>query len=275
MNITQSHPHQPVQTRAPYRPLPLHKAFFYFLIAGLAIRFSIYTVLPWLVAQGLSDYEAFIVTFTVPTAVLFALAFAFAKWEGVPESLPTMARRFRLHRPTWRDLLWSLAGLGFLFIATFALTPTRTFILELLPFLQPPAGFPVLINPTLQNQNLPAALNAWLGPDAAGNWKLVVLILILFFFNNFGEELFWRGIIFPRQELVHGRHTWLIHGLLWNLFHLPLYPWYAIYGLPLTFTISFIAQKTGNTWMTILVHSLSNLTLTLMVIGVVTGTIQA
>jgi membrane protease YdiL (CAAX protease family) len=121
----------------------------------------------------------------------------------------------------------------------------------------------------LQNRELPAVIAQWLGPEAAGNWALVVLVLIMFFFNTFGEELYWRGIIFPRQELVHGRWTWLVHGLMWNLFHLPIYPWYIVAGLPVTLTISWVAQKTGNTWTAIILHALGNVFMYSLIISVV------
>ncbi len=58
---------------------------------------------------------------------------------------------------------------------------------------------------------------------------------------------------------------------MWNLFHLPLYPWYLLAGLPLTLTISFVAQKTGNTWATILLHSFGNLVMYGMIIATLAG----
>ena len=48
-------------------------------------------------------------------------------------------------------------------------------------------------------------------------------------FNIVGEELWWRGYIFPRQEKQHGRFTWVLHGLLWTLFH--AFKWWDLIGL--------------------------------------------
>jgi membrane protease YdiL (CAAX protease family) len=93
-------------------------------------------------------------------------------------------------------------------------------------------------------------ITAWMGPEARGNWGYAVLALLLFFFNIFGEELYWWGVLLPQQELVHGRNTWLVHGLMWNLFHLLFYPWYLVYGLPITLAVSFVAQKTGSSFVT-------------------------
>jgi membrane protease YdiL (CAAX protease family) len=44
--------------------------------------------------------------------------------------------------------------------------------------------------------------------------------IVFFFFDILGEELFWRGYILPRQELVFGRRAWLVNSTLWAMFHL-------------------------------------------------------
>ena len=261
--------HQPSEPLRPLRPLPLRHAIFHFLIAGIALRLSVYNILPWLVDRGWSPFNAFILTSMAPLAILFILAFVFVRMEGVPWTLAALARRFRLRRLSWRDVLWVAGAFLLVLVTSIVLAPLRPLILELLPAL--PESFPPLLNPNLQNQELPAAVGAWIGPESLGHWLPIFGILLLFFFNIFGEELYWRGTLFPRQALVHGSRTWLVHGLLWNLFHLPLYPWYLIFGLPITLILSYVAQRTDNTWVPILLHSLGNLPLTLLVIGVVTG----
>ena len=258
--------HPASEARERLRPLPLRHAVLHFLIAGMALRVAVYNVLPWLVGRGWSPYSAFIVTVTVFLAILFTLAFVSVRREGVPLALPALARRFRLRRLSWRDALWVLAAFVLVFVASLLLAPLRPPILDLLPAL--PQSFPPLVNPSLQNQELPGAVAAWIGPESLGRWQPVLGILLLFFFNIFGEELYWRGTLLPRQALVHGNRTWLVHGLLWNLFHLPVYPWYLIFGLPITLSLAFVAQRTGNTWVPILLHALGNLPLTLLVIGV-------
>ena len=254
-------------------PLPLQRALWHFLLAGLAVRLSIHYFLPFLSAQGLTPFESFVVSTILPVTVLFALAFGSIKAENTPMTLPAFIARFRLQRLTWRQLGW--IGLGFMtaVAGTVLLTPTQGWLLELFPALQPPTSFPPLMNPTLQSAQWPAVTAVWMGTEAVGNWGYAALVLLLFFFNIFGEELYWRGVLLPRQELVHGRTTWLIHGLMWHLFHLPIYPWYLLAGLPLTLTISFVAHKTGNTWTTIILHGLANFTTYLLMIGVVVGVV--
>jgi len=256
-----------IKTTVQPQPLPASRAIWYFILPGLGLRLSIYQGMPLMLRAGLQPYEAFIVAFTVPFAILFALAFGLAKAEGTPMTVRALADRFHLQRLTWRSLGWVLAGL--LIMATLAglLSITRGWILEALPFTQPPATFPPILHPALQNENLPLVATAWMGPQAPGNWGWALLALIVFFFNIMGEELFFRGYLLPRQELVHGRYTWLVQGLMWNLLHLPIYPWYLIYGLSLTLVIPFVAQRTQNTWTAVILHALANIPATLLMIG--------
>jgi membrane protease YdiL (CAAX protease family) len=252
------------------KPLPLWQAVLHFVIAGIFFRLSIYNFLPLLIQWGLPAYEAFIVSFLVPLVVLFALAFEFAKLEGVPLTLPDLAQRFRLRRPRLQDFLWVLLAFIVTGVGATLLASTRDWVLSV-SWLNPPASFPAILNPVNQNEALPSLLKEWLGGNPQRQWHIIILYAILFFFNQFGEELWWRGIIFPRQQLVHGKWTWLVHGLLWNIFHLPFYPWYLFYGLPVTLGMAFIAQKTENTWMTLLLHSLSNATFFILIISTVLG----
>lgn len=253
------------------RPLPPLRALGHFLLAGLILRVTTYYLLPLLVAQGMAPFEAFIVTFMTPLAVLFALAFAAVQQEGGPMTTRAVAARLRLRPLTWRQVGCTVLGLIVATGGALALAPTRGWLLEALPWLQPPAGFPAVLQPTVQNADLPAAMATWMGPQAIGNWGYALLAVLLFFFNQVGEELYWRGVLLPRQALVHGRYTWLVHGLMWNLFHLPFYPWYLLYGLPLTLALSFVVQKTGNTWTGVLLHALANLTMLLLMLNVVMG----
>jgi membrane protease YdiL (CAAX protease family) len=261
-----------VNERQGIRPLRPTRAVWHFLLAGIGLRLSVYHFLPFLVKQGIAPFEAFAVSFIVPTAILFALAFGSVKHEGAAITWQALANRFRLHRLRWRDFLW--IGFGFIILsASFVLFPTQEWLIRLFPAIQPPATLPNVLNPLMRNETLPATIITWMGPEAIGNWGWVVLVLMLFFFNTFGEELYWRGVLLPRQELVHGRFTWLIHGIFWNLFHLPLYPWYFVYGLSITLTISFVAQKTGNTWAPILLHGLANLMLYTFMLMAIMGTL--
>jgi membrane protease YdiL (CAAX protease family) len=75
--------------------------------------------------------------------------------------------------------------------------------------------------------------------------------------NIFGEELWWRGYILPRQELQLGRYTWLVHGILWAWFH--VFKWWTIPALMIVCLVApFVAQKTKNTYPGIISHLIVN-----------------
>ncbi|MFC1872030.1 hypothetical protein ACFLYF_06520 [Chloroflexota bacterium] len=56
---------------------------------------------------------------------------------------------------------------------------------------------------------------------------------------------------------MHGRWTWLIHGLMWWGFHSFVW-WNMILILPICLIISFVAQRTKNTWPGFIGHYLIN-----------------
>jgi len=58
----------------------------------------------------------------------------------------------------------------------------------------------------------------------------------------------------PRQEVAFGKHTWLIHGFGWALFHIA-FGWQLLLTLiPLIFIQSYIVQKTKNSWVGVIMH---------------------
>jgi membrane protease YdiL (CAAX protease family) len=92
-------------------------------------------------------------------------------------------------------------------------------------------------------------------PLAPGDRWILGVWPIFFFFNIFGEELLWRGYIQPRQELLTGRWTWLVHGLLWATWHVPMGFDLIIASLPIFFILPAVVQLTRNTSVAIVVHS--------------------
>jgi len=94
---------------------------------------------------------------------------------------------------------------------------------------------------------------------------------VTLFFNIFGEELWWRGYMLPRQELVHGNSTWIIHGFLWTMFHAFKY-WELAAILPASLALSFVAYKRKNSWPGIVTHltinGLGPMSILLLAIGI-------
>jgi membrane protease YdiL (CAAX protease family) len=244
------------------RPLPLWQALLYFGLPALLFRLSLYTALPALIRLGLPRFEAFIVSFTVPAAILFALAFGFCKRDGFAHSWGALKDRLRLLPMTLTDWLWVVAGIV-AYLSLGGLNYTSQLLISAFPAIAPPDFFPAWLNPMTAYD---LALWAdYIGAPLKGNWGVALLYFVMFFFNIFGEELWWRGYILPRQEQAHGRWSWVIHGLLWWLWHLTFYPWQVFALLPICLMIPFIAQRRQNTWPAIIIHSQNGIVLVLIV----------
>lgn len=80
---------------------------------------------------------------------------------------------------------------------------------------------------------------------------------VILFFNIIGEEFWWRGVILPRQELAHGRWTWVVHGVLWTAFH-QFWKWNLLILLPTCLALSYVVSRRRNTTIGIVGHAAQN-----------------
>jgi membrane protease YdiL (CAAX protease family) len=249
-------------------PMPLWQALLYFGLPALLFRICLYSGIPALTQLGVSHFEANVVSFTVPAAILFALAFGFYKRDGYPLRWEDIKARFRLLRMIGRDWLWAIGGLIITFLSIGAVQFTDLLLTRAIPSIAPPDYFAPWLKP---GTTFDVALyTQYIGAPLKGNWGVATLVLVMFFFNIFGEELWWRGYILPRQELEHGRWAWLIHGLLWLLWHAVFYPWRVFTLLPICLAIPYIAQRRQNTWTAIIIH-LQNVVFQVLVLAMVLG----
>ncbi len=200
-----------------------------------ATRFCIYFIhqqlrLPLLVCWFISG----VILVFIP---LFILSLVFYKMEENAPTFSAFRKRFRLQAMTLSDWLWTVGAILFIGITT-------TLIIIIAQYF----NHSFSISPPFLSAKVLTANEMWI------LWAWIPL----FFFNVFGEEFMWRGYIFPRQELTHGKHTWLIHGLLWLMFHLS-FGWNLLLILcPIIFTISYVVQRKHNTWIGILIHGVIN-----------------
>jgi membrane protease YdiL (CAAX protease family) len=90
-----------------------------------------------------------------------------------------------------------------------------------------------------------------------GNWLAVIAMSITLFFNIAGEELWWRGVVLPRQELAFGHWTWVIHGLMWAFFH--IFKWWDVLNLiPVCLGLAYMCTRKRSTTPGIIMHTLTN-----------------
>lgn len=95
-------------------------------------------------------------------------------------------------------------------------------------------------------------------PLTPGRYWILLVWIPFFFCNIMGEEVFWRGVMMPRQELFFGRYTWFIHGFGWFLFHIAFGLPVLLTTIPILFIQPYITQKTKNSWPGVIIHATLN-----------------
>jgi membrane protease YdiL (CAAX protease family) len=140
--------------------------------------------------------------------------------------------RMRIKKLSIIDIFWTVGG--FIFLSLFSFLIAKM----LLPLLNIDAAPFFFKNMPLNSKNF---------------WILYVWP-VFFFFNIFGEEFLWRGYIQPRQELLNKKFTWLVHGLLWASWHLPMGLDLILSALPIFFILPAIVQIKKNTTISIIIH---------------------
>ncbi len=86
-------------------------------------------------------------------------------------------------------------------------------------------------------------------------YYILALWVPFFVLNIIGEELWWRGFIQTRQEVLFGSRTWLVQGILHTGFHLSFGLGVIFLLLPVVFLIPWAVQRTGNTCTGMVVHA--------------------
>jgi len=180
-------------------------------------------ILFWFIVAGLGIFTPLII-----------LGVVILKKEGFKINNSTITSRLRFRKLTRSDLLWTLSG----FIAIAVLSG---FVMKIISFF---IG---------QFDHSPSFMT--FEPLTKGRYWLLLVWFPYWVLNILGEEFIWRGVMLPRQELVFGKATWIIHGFGWGLFHVAFGWKLMITLIPIIFIQSFVVQKTKNTWTGVLLHA--------------------
>ena len=214
------------------KPMPFWQSLVFFGVPALAAALGQYVLYPFFTSLGLSYENAYHYQMLVVFIFLLIAAIMAYIFEGNPLEWSSIKHRFRLHGLDRVGLKWTFGGI----VTQAALSVVSTiFAIRVFDFLNftPPDIFP---------------------PDSFVNMPLMMFVL---FMNVISEELWWRGIILPRQELQHGRITWAIHGVLWACFH--AFKWWAVpFMLFTTWIVPFISQRFKNTTPGFIIHFVIN-----------------
>lgn len=167
----------------------------------------------------------------------FLLSIKFAKQQVGSSDRKQIMNFLRLKPLSGKEIAATIAGL----IAVFVLSGILAVVLpRVIPNFTPQPPFLTL------------------NPLAPGEYWILVCWLPLFFFNIFGEELFWRGLLMPLQENAMGKNTWWFHAICWMVFHIPFGINMILLLLPIFFIQSFLVWKFKNTWIGIIIHGVYN-----------------
>jgi membrane protease YdiL (CAAX protease family) len=229
----------------------LGRSLLFFGLPTLAAFLCFYLLMPALIHAGVLPFYSHSIALIIPLAGLLVAALVAYRLEGRPWTWPAMRARFRWRRMDGRAWLWTL-GAWVLTIAIWFLLQRFSAWLIAQGIIPVPDSLPAFVDPR-------GAVSAEAYDQAAGglkgNWGFVFASLALLFFNILGEEMWWRGYILPRQELAFGRHTWLIHGLLWTGFH--VFKWWDLLSLlPLCLGLSYVVCRLKNNTPGLVMHTL-------------------
>lgn len=210
---------------------------------GLALLFGVPTLLnliacavaiPLIDSSGLIPIEAtyFLSVGGLVLLPMFVAAILLSGKEIESFRLKDLLARMRIKKLSGADLLWTVGTFVFLVAASSVVAKG---VMPLLGMDATPFFF----------RNMPL-------PDKY-LWILYVWPLF-FFFNIFGEEFLWRGYIQPRQELLNKNSTWLVHGLLWAVWHTPMGLDLIVASTPIFFILPAVVQIRKNTTIAIIIH---------------------
>jgi len=197
-----------------------------YLIPFLSRRTGFEPVVFWLIVAGLAMF--------LP---LLLVACYILKKEGwsLDSSMWTKRLRFsKLTRVDWLQCLGAIIVIGILSFSIMKITEAVT--------------GPMDSNPPFMKFE----------PLTAGRYWILLLWIVYWPLNIMGEEILWRGVLLPRQEIRYGKTTWIFHAIFWSIFHISFGWKLMLTMLPILFILPYIVQKQKNSWIGVIIHAVIN-----------------
>jgi membrane protease YdiL (CAAX protease family) len=217
------------------------------------------SVLRYFNSDPLESTITLIVLLTAGLIWLFVLSLIIVWREEGDLRWATIRRRLFLNAPqdpmtgkTSRKLwLWGVA-----------ITPyAEKLWVSIFPFLAEPPGFNSAL--VFESQAILQRL--------MGAWWFLGLIVFSSVFNVLGEEFLFRGVLLPKMEGVFGKWSWVANGVLSAFYHLHQ-PWtIAANVLQGVLVLAFPRWRFRSTWMSVIVHSVENVFIAFLILGIILG----
>lgn len=222
-------------TQRVVKPLRPTELVWLFGVPTALNAFACEVAIPWLDARDQFPVEVtyFLCVGLLVLLPMFVWALYLCAGDVASTRVQDLFGRMRVKRIQGRDWLWTVATFVALSLASFLIASV----------LMPRVGLDAT---PFFFRNMPLT---------SGNRWILAVWPAFFFFNIFGEEFFWRGYLQPRQEMLTGRWTWLVHGLLWAGWHVPLGLDLIVASLPIFFILPAVVQIRRNTSIAIVVHT--------------------
>ena len=214
-------------------------SFLIFGIASTALFLETQFLIPFLNKQ--SGLEPIILWFIVAGFGIFlpmiVLAYFILRSEGLKIGKDTWKDRLRFKKMNKGDWLWSIGSIIIIGILSFAIIKMLEVLIET-----------VASHPSFM----------YFEPLTPDRYWILLIWFPYWLLNIMGEEILWRGVILPRQELVFKKNAWLIHGIFWGIFHFA-FGWQLLLTLiPILFIQSYVVQRRKNSWTGVIIHAVIN-----------------
>jgi membrane protease YdiL (CAAX protease family) len=198
----------------------------HFLIPFLSKKTGCEPILFWFIVAGLGLF--------LP---LLILAYFILRSEGVKIDKHTWQNRLRFIRMNKADWLWAIGAILVIGI-------TSSVIMNLLETF------------TGKVESRPVFMS--FEPLTLDRYWILLLWFPYWILNIMGEEILWRGVLLPKQEIVFGKSTWLIHGIFWGILHIA-FGWHLLLTLiPILLIQPYVVQRRKNTWIGVVIHAVIN-----------------
>ena len=227
-----------------------------------------YFIFAWVVFPAVSpDFEtdpigagyARMACMTISLIWVFSLALIVVYREKGNLRWATLRKRLWLQTPVDsktgepnRKLWWWLIPLVLLHavFATTVLPGIDDWFAKVIPFFAPPPGYE--LGEFVQSPKAQTLFD--------GKWGILVLFLVMAFFNIFGEEFLFRGVLLPKMNKIFGKWDWLANGILGILYHVSMpWSWLGTTGISWIFFYALPAKHFRSTWFSIIIHGSINL----------------